>query len=78
MIIIIIIMIIIRTTPAPPPPGQPSPRLSLRRYQDSSKGGAVETGCSGLHYIIGCCIIYYYPHPLHPPPTAPPFDEYPR
>ena len=21
--------------------------------QDSSKGGAVETGCSGLHYIIG-------------------------
>ena len=26
-------------------------------YQDSSKGGAVETGCSGLHYIIGCFII---------------------
>ena len=24
--------------------------------QDSSKGGAVETGCSGLHYIIGCFI----------------------
>ena len=22
--------------------------------QDSSKGGAVETGCSGLHYIVGC------------------------
>ena len=20
----------------------------------SAKGGAVETGCSGLHYIIGC------------------------
>ena len=25
--------------------------------QDSSKGGAVETGCSGLHHIIGCFII---------------------
>ena len=25
--------------------------------QDSSKGGAVETGCSGLHYIICCFII---------------------
>ena len=22
-------------------------------FQDSSKGGAVDTGCSGLHYIIG-------------------------
>ena len=22
--------------------------------QDSSKGGAVETGCSGLHLMIGC------------------------
>ena len=31
------------------------------------RGGAVETGCSGLHYIIGCFIIEYYPHPLHPP-----------
>ena len=25
--------------------------------QDSSKGGAVETGCSGSHHIIGCFII---------------------
>ena len=25
--------------------------------QDSTKGGAMETGCSGLHYIIGCVII---------------------
>ena len=45
--------------------------------QDSSKGGAVETGCSGVHYIIGCFTIQYYHLPLHPPPTAPPFDEYP-
>ena len=45
--------------------------------QDSSKGGAVETGCSGLHSVIGRFIIQCYPHPLHPPPTAPPFDEYP-
>ena len=45
--------------------------------KDSSKGGAVETGCSGLHHIICCFIIEYYPHPLHHPPTAPPFDEYP-
>ena len=43
----------------------------------SSKGGAVETGCGGLHYIIGCFTTKRYPHPLHPPPTAPPFDEYP-
>ena len=26
-------------------------------FQDSSKRGAVETGCSGLHYIIGCFVI---------------------
>ena len=26
-------------------------------FQDSSKGGAVETGCIGLHYIIGGFII---------------------
>ena len=45
--------------------------------QDSSKGGAVETGCSGLHYIIGCVTIQYYPHPLNPLSTAPPFEEYP-
>ena len=25
--------------------------------QDSSKGVAVETGCSGLHYITGCFTI---------------------
>ena len=25
--------------------------------QDSSKGGAVGTGCSDLHYIIGCLIM---------------------
>ena len=40
--------------------------------QNSSKGGALETGCSDLHYIISCFTISYYPHPLHPPPTAPP------
>ena len=45
--------------------------------QDSSKGGAVETGCSGLHYIIGRFDVHYYPQPLHPVPTAPPAAEYP-
>ena len=25
--------------------------------QDSSKGGAVETWCSGLHHTIGCFVI---------------------
>ena len=49
----------------------------LAYHQDSSKGGAVETGCSGLHSIIGCFFMYYYLHPLHPPPTAPPCNEYP-
>ena len=28
-----------------------------RTVLHSAKGGAVETGCSGLHYIIGCFII---------------------
>ena len=47
-------------------------------FQDASKGGAVETGCSRLHYVIGCCLyiyIYIYdttpihciPLRLHPP-----------
>ena len=26
-------------------------------YLHSAKGGAVETGCRGLHYIIGCFTI---------------------
>ena len=26
-------------------------------HQDSPKGGAVETGCSGSHYITGCFTI---------------------
>ena len=53
-------------------------RAWQEKGQGSSKGGAVETGCSGLHYIIGSFIIQYFPHPLYPPPTAPPFDEYPK
>ena len=40
------------------------------------RGVQWETGCRGLHYIIGCFIAQCYAHPLHPPPTAPPFDEY--
>ena len=31
--------------------------FTVRLVQDSSKWGAVEAGCSGLHYIIGCLII---------------------
>ena len=26
----------------------------VRAPLHSAKGGAVETGCSGLHYVIGC------------------------
>ena len=26
-------------------------------YSRFIKGRAVETGCSGLHYMLGCCII---------------------
>ena len=37
--------------------------------QDSSKGGAVDTVCSGLHYIIGCLF-----NIVLPPSTAPPSD----
>ena len=50
----------------------PSPAEQGTDTQDSAKGGAVETGCSGLHCIIGCSTIKCYPHPLHPPPIAPP------
>ena len=38
----------------------------------------METGCSSLHYIIGCFIIQCYPFPLPPPPTAPHRNEYPQ
>ena len=30
---------------------------ALAEALHSAKGGAVETGCSGLHYIIGCLTI---------------------
>ena len=43
------------------------PKAHCVEAQDSSKGGAVETGCSGSDYIIGCFTVYYYPNPLHPP-----------
>ena len=44
----------------------------------SAKGGAVETGCSELYGVIYDFTIWYYPNPLHPPPTAPPSAEYPN
>ena len=53
------------------------PHSAARGLLHSAKGGAVETGCSGLHYIVGCFVIWYCPHPLHPLPTAPPCNEYP-
>ena len=28
--------------------------MSMLMFLHSAKGGAVETGCSGLHSIIGC------------------------
>ena len=66
-----------RRRPRRLPPRAPL-RLGARAgLQDSAKGGAVETGCCGLHYIIGCFTIYYYPHLLHPPPIAPPCNECP-
>ena len=39
-------------------------------------------GCSGnrVQWFVWCYTlfyIYYYPNPLHPPPTAPPCNEYP-
>ena len=33
------------------------PAGAVRGVLRSAKGGAVETGCSGLHYIIGCFTI---------------------
>ena len=46
----------------PPELGLRGPRICRSTFVDpipqhASKGGAVETGCSGLHYIIGCLII---------------------
>ena len=43
----------------------------------SAKGGTVETGCSGLHDIIGCYYIMLSPIHCTPPPTAPLCNEYP-
>ena len=94
IVVIVIIIIIIRTRmffaqllprsefvrDSALPFFSPTVRSAHAKNQDSSKGGTVETGCSGLHYIIviGCFIVQYCLHPLHPPPTAPPFDEYPK
>ena len=50
---------------------------TLEDLQDSSQGGALETGCSELYDVLYCFIMQYYPHPLNPPPTAPPCNEYP-
>ena len=44
--------------------------------QDAFKGVQWEQGVVN-HCILGCFIMQYYPHPLHPPLAAPPFDEYP-
>ena len=38
-------------------PGVGGPADERGDCQDSSKGDAVETGCSALHYIIGCFAI---------------------
>ena len=38
-------------------PAPALPLLGLRGALHSAKGGAVETGCSGLHYSIGRLIL---------------------
>ena len=57
-----------RKAKAMPPAGPPQSGFNLH----SAQGGAVETGCSGLHknYRLFCCIIL-------PQSTAPPCNEYP-
>ena len=42
-----------------------------RVCQDSSKGGAVEAGCSDLYDVMYYFIVGYYPHPLHPSHCTP-------
>ena len=56
----------------PSPQGCKIPRLCrtvepsfLREDQDSSKGGAVETGCSGLYYIIYYMCLLHNTTPIH-------------
>ena len=44
-------------TDAPRGPLRRLPLHALRGGLHSAKGGAVETGCSGLHFIIGCFTI---------------------
>ena len=50
------------------------PHISIKIHQRGVqwKQGVVIRMLSCTSFII--C---YYTHPLHPPPTAPPFDEYP-
>ena len=47
----IYIYVYIILTPDRSPPGSPRRAREPAGAQDSSKGGVVETGCSGLHYI---------------------------
>ena len=47
------------------------PSVKIRQKGAQWKQGVVI--CMALYTKF---IIYSSPHPLHPPPTAPPFDEY--
>ena len=57
------------------PPSAAEAKRAPSVPRDSSKGCAVETGCSDLYDVVHYFSIEYYPNPLHPPPTAPPSAE---
>ena len=53
-----IIIVIVTTLELPRRNSAPLARWNRRHGpQDSAKGGAVETECSGLHYSTGCFIL---------------------
>ena len=53
---------------------EPLPRTQVLSYSlHCAKGGAVETGCSGLHHVIGLFYFMMLPPSTAPPPNAPPY-----
>ena len=52
-------------------------RSPWETFKIHQRGVAVEAMCSDVRDVVYCLTTQYYPHQLHPPPTAPPCNEHP-